>query len=265
MAGFFGLFDYTKPGKGVRKDEPQKKRIVHFFELFFRKFWKLIQLNLLYLLFCIPIVTIGPATAGFTYVLRNMANEQPIFLFSDFWDAFKQNWKQSFAYSLLMLICTILVTVSVKFYTYNLDAHKWMYVPAALSLFVALVLILMSFYVMLMIVTLDLPLKAILKNAAILSIVCLKTNLLTLLFTGILVVACILFFPISLLFVIFIIPALVGFIVCFNSYKGIKKYAIDPFLAAQAEKEQEDEDSGLVAMETDGDTVFRDEEPTQTL
>ena len=71
MAGFFGLFDYSKPGKGVDKNGPQKKRFFHFFELYFRKFWKLITLNMLYVLFCIPIVTIGPATAAMTYILKN--------------------------------------------------------------------------------------------------------------------------------------------------------------------------------------------------
>jgi len=30
MAGFFGLFDYTKPGKGVNKSEPQKKKSFFF-------------------------------------------------------------------------------------------------------------------------------------------------------------------------------------------------------------------------------------------
>ena len=54
MAGFFGLFDYNKPGKGVNKGEPQKKGIARFFELFFRKFWNYLKLNLLYGVTCIP-------------------------------------------------------------------------------------------------------------------------------------------------------------------------------------------------------------------
>ena len=48
------MFNYSKPGPGVEKEEQQKRRFFLFFELFFRKFWKLIQLNLLYLLFWIP-------------------------------------------------------------------------------------------------------------------------------------------------------------------------------------------------------------------
>ena len=43
MAGFFGLFDYTKEGPGVPKDAPPKSRFVIFFEVFARKFWNIIK------------------------------------------------------------------------------------------------------------------------------------------------------------------------------------------------------------------------------
>lgn len=248
MAGFFGLFDYSKPGKGVRKDEPQKPRFFHFWELFFRKFWKLIQLNLLFVLFCIPVVTIGPATAGMTYVLRNMANEQPIFLFSDFWDAFKANWKQSFLYSLLLAVCLLAAIVSGQFYLANAASRQWLLFPAAVTFFICLMLLMMNYYVMLMIVTLDLPLGSIIKNALILAIVRLKTNLLTLLFTGAILLATWLFFPYTILLVLLIVPAWIGFIICFNSYPGIQKHVIDPFVEAPSQQD------------SDREALFQDEE-----
>lgn len=51
-----GIFntDYSKPGAGVSKNAPKKKGLALFYELFFRKFWKLMQLNLLYILTLIP-------------------------------------------------------------------------------------------------------------------------------------------------------------------------------------------------------------------
>lgn len=244
------MFNYAKPGKGVRKNELPKSRFVHFFELFFRKFWKLVQVNLLYILFCIPMVTIGPATAGLIYVLRNMANEQPIFLFSDFWDAFKNNWKQSFVYSLLIAACAVLITIATSFYFANVGDYIWMYLPIAFSLFMGLMLILMSFYAMLMIVTLDLPLRSILKNAAILAILCLKANLFTLLSIAALIVVSYGFFPfLGALLSLFLTPALCGFIICYNSYPGIKKYAIDPYIEARVPEPKKEE----------GSTLFRDE------
>lgn len=54
MAGFFGFFNYDKPGPGVRKDEPPKKGVALFFDILFRKFGKFVTLNLVYILFSIP-------------------------------------------------------------------------------------------------------------------------------------------------------------------------------------------------------------------
>lgn len=251
LAGFFGLFDYTKPGKGVSKEEVERPRFVHFFKLLLRKFWLLVQLNLLYLLFCIPVVTIGPATAGLTFVLRNMATDQAVFLFSDFMDSFKSNWKQALVYSLILAVCMVPAVNAISFYTANAHRHILLYLPVGLSLLVAMVLLFMSYYVMLMIVTLALPLGAILKNAAILAVICLKTNLLTLLFTGLLVVFTWLLLPYTLPVVLLILPALTGFIVCYNSYPGIKKHVIDPFEAQGAGGREKEK----------GPALFRDEHP----
>lgn len=245
MAGIFGFFDYTKPGKGVNKDEPQKPRFLFFWELYFRKFWKLIQLNLLFLAFSLLIVTIGPATAGMTYVLRSMANEQPVFLFSDFWDGFKNNLKQSLIYSVICVVGIIVITTSWRFYHANLDVSPFMYIPLGLCVMLALLFIFVSFYAFLMIVTIDLPLSAILKNCMILSIVCLKTNLITLFFVALILFAVYLFLPISSLLIVLLIPSTIGFIISFNCFKEIKKYIIDPFNNKQAEP--------------DGDAIFEDE------
>lgn len=57
MAGFFGFMDYTKPGKGVDADAPQKHAIFNFFELYWRKFSKLIFINIVYFLLLLPIIT----------------------------------------------------------------------------------------------------------------------------------------------------------------------------------------------------------------
>ena len=67
-----GLFGgYENAGPGIPKSELEKKGIFKFFEIYGRKFWKLIELNLIYLLFCIPIITFGPATAALLKIARN--------------------------------------------------------------------------------------------------------------------------------------------------------------------------------------------------
>jgi len=58
MAGLFGgMFNYAKPGKGIDKNAPQKHRFLFFFELFFRKIWKLLGLNIIYFAITFPLVS----------------------------------------------------------------------------------------------------------------------------------------------------------------------------------------------------------------
>lgn len=62
----FNFFpSYNKAGKGVDKNEPKKRGFFAFFELMGRKFWKMITLNLLYVLFCLPFLAVVFVAAGF--------------------------------------------------------------------------------------------------------------------------------------------------------------------------------------------------------
>lgn len=54
MAGFFGLFDFTKEGPGVRKDEPDKGPVLGTLEILTRRFWELIKLNFMMIVFHLP-------------------------------------------------------------------------------------------------------------------------------------------------------------------------------------------------------------------
>ena len=80
--GLFG--NYNKEGKGVSINEEKKSFPVRYIKVFTSRFWQLVVLNLMYVFACLPIITIGPATAGFTYVLRNYSEGKPVYLFSDF-------------------------------------------------------------------------------------------------------------------------------------------------------------------------------------
>ena len=124
MAGFFGLFDYSKPGPGVKKNGPKKKGFVVFFEIYFRKFWKLILANLLFVLVSLPLVTVGLGNAGLTYITRNFAREKHAFIAGDFFDTIKKNWKQALPVGIINLILTAVVVFDVLFFYFNQDVYK---------------------------------------------------------------------------------------------------------------------------------------------
>lgn len=56
-----GLFfkDYESAGVGISKHAPKKTGISLFFDILLRKFWKLMGLNFLYMLFFIPLTLVA--------------------------------------------------------------------------------------------------------------------------------------------------------------------------------------------------------------
>ena len=245
MAGFFGLFDYTKPGKGVDKGEPQKKRFFVFFEVFFRKFWKLIQINLIFILFSIPIVTMGIAEGGLSLITRNFVREDHAFIWGDFIDGMKKNWKQLLISSLINFFATVIMIFNVVESWSRLSDGWFWYVIAVVNLSLFVVLTFMKYYIPHMIVTFKLTLKQLYKNAAIFAFANFLNNLLIsviLLIFWVSIFVLMLMPPlgsvISIFIILFIAFAFSSFLSNFIIYPKIKKLIIDPYYEAHPEEEK---------------------------
>lgn len=234
------MFDYEKAGRGVSKNAPKKKSFFAFFELYFRYWWRLVKLNLLTFIFCIPVVTIGPALAGMTRVLRNYTLDKSAFIFHDFWKGFSQNWKQSLPIGLLDALFTVSAITAFQVYPQMADAavaagrSGTIYtVLCVLSISFALTLLMMNFYIMPMIIATNLSLKDIIKNSFYLTCVCLKKNIVTLLIVALVVVMFVLFVFTGSASGLILIPiwaiSFTGFVIMYNSYPMIQKYVINPY------------------------------------
>lgn len=236
----FGLNDYSKSGPGVAKNAPKKKPFFEFFELYFRKFWNLIKLNFITVLFCIPIVTIGPALAGMTKVLRNYRLEKNAFIMHEFWKGFSKNIKQSLPIGLLDLLFTVSAIAAMQVYPsmYKSSDNIIYIVFCVISVSFALTLLMMNFYIFPMIVATDLSLVNIVKNSFFLTCVGLKKNIITLLITAFIVVflaVMILLHPLSAIIIPIWPVSFLGFLIMFNSYPMIQKYVIDPYYEERGE------------------------------
>lgn len=236
----FGMFDYEKAGRGVSKNAPKKKSFFAFFELYFRYWWRLVKLNLLTFIFCIPVVTIGPALAGMTRVLRNYTLDKSAFIFHDFWKGFSQNWKQSLPIGLLDILFTVSAITAFQVYPQMADAaveagrSGTVYnVLCVLSVSFALTLLMMNFYIMPMIIATNLSLKDIIKNSFYLTCIGLKKNIFTLLIVALIVVMFVLFVFTGSASGLILIPiwaiSFTGFVIMYNSYPMIQKYVINPY------------------------------------
>ncbi|MDR2654858.1 MAG: YesL family protein [Oscillospiraceae bacterium] len=252
---------YAKEGPGVKKNAPQKRGFIRFFEIYFRKFGGIIKANLMFVLFSLPVVTAGASWAALTFVMREYAKEQHSFIFSDFWEHFRKNWKQAFPAGLAGLAISLITGFSLYFYWLNSGLGTYMYILLGLSLMIGVIFLFASYYVYLMIITLDLKLGAIFKNAMIFSIAGLKQNVFVILGTALALavpLGLMYFYDISigilvlLLLYALLLPATLCFLICFNCYPVIEKYCIDPYYEAHPEEDRR-------GRGTDTDTLFSDE------
>lgn len=291
-----GLFsiNYNKPGPGVSKDAPVKKPFFRFWEVYFRKFFDLIKVNLLFaiptiifvavsltslfkfgnsifsvnpnliFLFFFPMIFLSPFVAGLTFVCRNYAREEHAFILSDFWDAVKNNWKQSLANGIICYIFFVLMSISIPFYSTQLSSNSLLYIPFVVCCIISFLFICAQFYIPVMIITFDLSLKQIYKNALIFSIVGLWRNLMLIAILAVFIIAAIIFFlmiPALAIFVLFVLAVFwmfgfFGFLINFAVYPMIVKFIITPYEKAQQEKKKAE--AGESTEEEEDEPDFQD-------
>jgi uncharacterized membrane protein YesL len=277
MAGFFGLFDYTKPGPGVPKNAPPKSRPRLFFELLGRKFWNIIKINLLYSLFnipgiaflfigtqfmfpnlmfenyeldfyvrmmfgacfvCFPILCFGPAQAGMTYCLRNYAREEHAFIWSDFKEHGLKNIKESIAICLIDFAAFLLLCIAINFYGQLISQNRiWALFTFGVITLAFLLFAMMHLYIYQMLVTFHITVRQIYKNALIFATIRFLPNIGILLLCLGLIVLTFLFTQIGILLYFLITTALINFIINFYAYPTIKKYMIDRALNGDGDAE----------------------------
>ena len=240
-----GLFnDYMREGKGVQKDQ-YTPRFILFFQIYFRKFWNLILINLLYIVSCIPIVTIGPATAGVTKLLRNYAREEHAFIWGDFIETAKKNFKQAFLYATLDLVVTVFLIFD--FLAIGNIANRIMSILCMAAIFLALtVWSFMRFYIYNMMVTFRLTFKQLIKNAFIFCWVGFFRNLFTaVIILAIFIVVSMLNFPYQLLIYGTLFFSFGGFLINFMVQPLIKKHMIDGFDPETGERLEEEKYEGF--------------------
>ena len=192
------------------------------------------------------LVTYGWQKVASTYILRNLVRGDGVFLFSDYFYAIRRNLKQGFVMGLLDT-AAIFALVFDFIYFWNSPTTSWgnnfMYI-----MIFALILIygIMRFYTYLMMVTFNMKLGKILKNALIFTVLGIKRNILALLGILMLVaisVALIVFLvPMKLAFVILLpflcLLAFCGFMYTYAAYPVLQKYMIDPVVKKPAEEDE---------------------------
>lgn len=130
---------------------------------FFHNLFDLIVVNWLWLLCCLPVITIGPATCAMYHVTLRLARGEPVSLLSDFFGALKSNFKAGL---ILSLVCGLLLAAAAGdawFSTLNEGWIQTLYLVIAIIIGVAGMIILA--YAFALQAMFDSPVKIQLLNA----------------------------------------------------------------------------------------------------
>ena len=237
-----GIFSYTplRPGKGVRKDGPQLRRPFLFLSLFSENIWNFIKMNILFILTCIPVITIGPSICALTYFSKCVTTDTHMFLLSEYFEYFGKNFFKGLIASIINLV-PVASLVAISSNIAVVPHFSMLFLPVVL---INVIVIIMSFYVYPMIITYDLPLWAIYKNAFIFTMIKLPLNILIfVLFVLVIAIAVAihiilgnLLLPvigygmsilISTIFAVCVLMSLLNYLATFSVWPTIKKYMED--------------------------------------
>lgn len=184
------------------------------------------------------LVTYGWQKAGTIYILRSLVRGDGVFLISDYFYGIRKNLRQGFLLGLID--CIVLFALGFDFY-YFYSMPPSLINNVMYGVIVALVVLwgIMRFYTYLMMVTFDMKISKILKNALIFTALGVKRNLMALLgialltaLFGAFVVVCLtvwtVLIPLAIILPVLCYLAFVGFAYTYAAWPVIKRYMIDP-------------------------------------
>ena len=119
----------------------------------------------------IPCILItGPVEAGIAYITRNWARDEHAFVWSDFKDAVKGNWKQGLGVSAITSVLPIVIYIGWNFYSAYSAENVFFMVPQMLILLIGIVWVLGLTYMYPMMVSYKVKFRELLRNSLILGV-----------------------------------------------------------------------------------------------
>jgi len=169
---------------------------------FLSRLTDLLILNLIFILTCIPIITIGPAlTALYSVTLKMVKNEES-YIFKSYFLALKENFKISFFAWLILCLVSIVTFID---YQIVLQFQAMRNVFLVVFLMLSFLCVLICLFLFPYIARFENTLKQSFKNASFIAIASLPYTFLLLLITAVFVV-----------FLLFIIPLQYALLACLS-------------------------------------------------
>lgn len=129
----------------------------------------LLILNIMVMICCIPIITVGAAYTAMHYVLLKIVRGEEGYLVKGFFKSFVRNFKQATLLWLLMLLVIGIFAGDIFIFSYSGVVFSRVVVIAVMA--VAAILLLVSIYIFPVLARFDNTIKNTLRNAALLAFI----------------------------------------------------------------------------------------------
>lgn len=214
---------YSLRKTGCPEKAIPKVGIKRFIYVLKTDFFKIMILNLMFLLFSIPIITLPAAYCAMTKILCKLLREGSCFLWSDYVDEFKNSFVKSF---LLGLIWGCIITTFLLVYNaYDIYDTLGYILNAGIVLILFLSKIVM-YYAFAMVSMVNLKISKILKNSFYLLLTQYKYNIILLVIPNLLMFLCYYYFPLSIPILIFGAFSILQLLICTIVIIPISKFVL---------------------------------------
>ena len=147
----------------------------------------MIFLNILWLLFSLPIITMGASTTALFYVIGKRHRKEDGYLFKDFWKSFKMNFKQATIIWTIILIMAIVTGLNIS--NAAIIFGKWSSYFIIIQGVILLQVLIIGLYIFLLLSRLYLSIASAFKMAFIIGNKHILTTIICILLFGILLLA----------------------------------------------------------------------------
>jgi uncharacterized membrane protein YesL len=225
-------------GNGYPLEKEQRNFMAGFFNAD-NKLWSSVNsavdailLNIMWLITCIPIITIGAATTAFYYTTHKVIRNQRSSIWKEYWSSFKGNFKQATKTWLIFLVLFVVFYYDISLCTEYLKAGERMGTMAYFFVVLAAVALVWFMYVFAYMARFEDNIKATLKNGAIMMFASPLSSLLVMVILGAALYVCW-----WLMLFTWFVPALAMVLINLVLEKVFRKYMTPEELAEEQEND----------------------------
>jgi len=212
----------------IDRNAPAKTGLALLVDVVRREWWELMKLNLLMVLFFLPIVTIPAALAGAARITNTMIRDENHYLLRDFWETFRAEFLRAsvLGWGLIALIGAGLGSMIA--WSRAIPDNAIFALPAVVSGFGVILTVLIASHTVTMLVATDLSTPKLLRNACLLSVIWFAPGLAAILVCVAVWLIHIVAYPVSVF-----IPATFGFsfsalVMTFQSRRALTRFVVRP-------------------------------------